>query len=578
MNAKTPQFNKAIGAVLKTLAPHKRVCKNCAGEFDIFEEDIEFYNKLQVPPPTLCPSCRLQRRQGWRLNFLPIFYKKTCSAPGHNEKVITYYSEDNPVKVYDDNYYLSDNWDGLNFGVNYDSHKSFFQQFNELSLTVPHQSLQKDPKNVNSDYVIAGIQAKDCYYVTVPYLSENVYYSYLPAFSKDSIDVSETKNSEKCYECVSVENCYNCKFCHESSDCLDSYFLYDCRNCSYCFGCTNLRNKQYCFFNEQLSKEEYERRIKDIHLGKRSVLKEYVSLFGKMLSGAIRKNVSNIKTENCFGDNIRKSKNCFYSFLIIGDSENLRYCCSGDNNKDSMDVYGFASSSIIYESSGVVSANNIKFSLAVRIGIELEYSFECNNCQYCFGCFGLKNKKYCIFNKQYDEDTYWKTVDEIKTRMLEGGDYGEFFPLANSMFPYQDSNAQVELPLEKEEIVKRKWRWEDKKERDIDLSKLTTLKAHEVPDDIADVSDEILKVAVICEETGKPFRITPFELEFYRKMNLPVPIVHPLQRMKKRLEYRRPFKLWQYPCKNCGDMVYTAYDPTKNLRVYCEKCYLAEIV
>ena len=143
----------------------------------------------------------------------------------------------------------------------------------------------------------------------------------------------------------------------------------------------------------------------------------------------------------------------------------------------------------------------------------MEYCIECNNCEHCFGSVGLKNKKYCIFNKQYPPDEYWRLVDDIKSAMLKNKEYGEFFPLKHSPFNYNDSNASIHFPLSKEEILKNNWHFEEKKESIIDLARFTVLQPKEVPDDISDVSDDILKSAIICEETGKPFLITDFELE-----------------------------------------------------------------
>ncbi|MEE8131563.1 MAG: hypothetical protein V3T98_00740 [Candidatus Paceibacterota bacterium] len=330
-------------------------------------------------------------------------------------------------------------------GRNYDFNKSFFEQFNQLALDVPHQSLQKDPKSVDCDYVISGVSSKNCYLVAVPYYSENIYYADLPVHSRDCIDINEAHSCEQCYEGVNIENCYNCNFCYECINCLDSYFLYDCRNCSNCFGCTNLRNKQYYFFNQRFSKKEYEQKIKEINLGKISVLKKYQSQFENLLQKTIRRGLNNVKAENCFGDNIRESRNCFYSFLVIGGSENLRYVASVDKVNDSMDWFGGSQSSLIYESTAALFANNIKFSIFIRTGIEVEYSVECNNCQYCFSCFGLKNKKYCIFNKQYSEEEYWQIIDRIKSQILQNREYGEFFPLSMSPHPYSDSNASFEF-------------------------------------------------------------------------------------------------------------------------------------
>jgi len=577
--SKTPQFNSALAEILDNLQPHAKTCKQCNVNFDIFIEDIEMYKKLQVPPPTLCPDCRMQRLMGNRINFLPIFYKKTCSVPGHSEKIISLYSEKNPIKVYDDNFYISDQWDALEFGKDYDLNQSFFAQFKDLILKAPHQSLQRDLKSINCEYTVSGTSSKNCYYVSTPWYSENVYYGRLPARSKDCMEVLNVNDNEGCYEGVSSDHCYNCVFYRNSANCMDSYFIFDCKNCSNCFGCSNLRNKQYCFFNEQLSKEDYENKLKAVDLGKHSVFQEFTKKFTeKIFLKAIRKNLYNIKIENSIGNGLHECRDCFYVFdNIKGPTENLRYCASLDKCNNSMDVSGASNIDLVYESVGIFPGNFVKFSNMIRGGQELEYCLECNNCAYCFGCVSLKNKKYCIFNKQYIEEEYWQKIDEIKSEMLKVGEYGEFFPLANSPFPYGDSNASIEFPLSKEKVNKNGWHLEEG-ENDIDLSKFQIINAKNLPDDIKDVSDDILNKVIICEKTGKPFKITKFEFDFYRVKNLPLPTVHPLQRIKDRFESRLPFKLWQYPCSNCGQIMYSGYDPDKNYKVYCEECYLREIV
>ena len=169
---------------------------------------------FKVPPPTLCPQCRLQRRLGYRINFLPVFYKKTCSAPGHNEKVISFYSESNPIKIYDYDYWYSDKWDPLDYGRKYDFEKPFFQQWREFILIVPNLSIYKDPKGVNSDYVVSGLSPKNCYFSAVPIRCENLYYSSVSYDSQDCLDVLHTKSSRNCYDSVYLYYCFNCFFCY----------------------------------------------------------------------------------------------------------------------------------------------------------------------------------------------------------------------------------------------------------------------------------------------------------------------------------------------------------------------------
>lgn len=578
MISKTPQFDAAIGKILETLVPHERICKQCNKSFQVFAGDIEFYKMFRVPPPTLCWRCRMQRRTGQRISIRPIFYKRPCAAPGHSESMITFYDPHNSVPVYDDNYYASDAWDGVSFGSDYDAAQNFFTQFRALSARVPHQSLQRDLTSINCEYTISGASSKNCYYVAPPLRSENIYYGAVAVDSKECIDVTYVHKAAHCYDCGWCDNLYNCNFCYHSSGCINSNFLFDCKNCSDCFGCTNLRNKQYYFFNEPLTKTAYEERLRDINLGKRSVVRECSLRFMELVRGAIYKGVDNVHCTNVIGDALRNCKDAFYVFYSIGGGERLRYIFSVDKVADICDVFGSTTSTRVYESTGILNASDIKFSLMIRGGMGLEYCMECNNCDYCFGCFGLKNKKFHLFNKPYEEGEYWRRVDELKTMMLAQGIYGEFFPLQSSEIPYNDSNAMLEFPITKDEAVKNGWRWHDAEPSE--TARVSGgIEAAELPDDIADASDDITAKIIYCEKTGKPFRITPFELQFYRAKHLPLPTVHPFERNEARYAtWRRPQNLWESVCSKCGKPMMTVYDPAKKLKVYCERCYNEEII
>ena len=43
--------------------------------------------------------------------------------------------------------------------------------------------------------------------------------------------------------------------------------------------------------------------------------------------------------------------------------------------------------------------------------------FDCINCSDCFGCWNLRNKKFQIFNVQYEEQEYKIKVAEYKKQM-----------------------------------------------------------------------------------------------------------------------------------------------------------------
>ncbi len=254
MLSKTPNFDRALDAILKDVKPHTRQCKKCAQNFEIFKEDIDFYHKLRVPPPTLCPDCRKQRRLAFSNNTT--FYKRKCDAPGHSEEFISLFPLNLEWKVYDHGYWWSDVWDSMDHGRDYNPSENFISQFEKLYKSVPLIQANRDPKSTGSDYTAYGIELKDCYYAFGGIRAENCLYGNWPMYSRDCSDVLIAYKDELCYEVVSAINNYNCNFIYFSDNCLDSSFLYDCKNCTNCFGCANLRNKQHYFFNKPFTKEE----------------------------------------------------------------------------------------------------------------------------------------------------------------------------------------------------------------------------------------------------------------------------------------------------------------------------------
>jgi hypothetical protein len=186
----------------------------------------------------------------------------------------------------------------------------------------------------------------------------------------------------------------------------------------------------------------------------------------------------------------------------------------------------------------------------------------------------LKNKKFCIFNKQYSEEEYWKKLDEIKTKMLADGEYGKFFPIKNSVHPYQDTIASAEgYFLTKEEIKDKGCREYVEIKSELDLSGDNVLLGKDLPNNIKEVDDSILDKVIICEKTGRPFKIVDFELKFYQQEKIPLPTVHPLERIRFRVATKYTFHIWEDICVKCERRILSAHNPKEKLKVYCEKCY-----
>jgi hypothetical protein len=71
------------------------------------------------------------------------------------------------------------------------------------------------------------------------------------------------------------------------------------------------------------------------------------------------------------------------------------------------------------------------------------YSFFLESCSYCLGCIGLRNKSYCIFNKQYTKEEWYDKVDEIFSQMERDGELGMFFPGWINPFYFNDTAAYL---------------------------------------------------------------------------------------------------------------------------------------
>jgi hypothetical protein len=159
--------------------------------------------------------------------------------------------------------------------------------------------------------------------------------------------------------------------------------------------------------------------------------------------------------------------------------------------------------------------------------------------------------------------------------MKRTGEWGEFFPVDISPFAYNETLAQENFPLEKEDVMERGWKWKDVTGSIPEVNKI--MEAKDLPDNISDISDNILDSAIECSATKKPFRITKAELKFYRVQGVPLPRKHPDQRHLDRIKLRNPYKLWERKCGKCGTVIQTTYAPDRPEIVYCEKCYLKEV-
>src|SRR3989338_1595150 len=126
----------------------QKKCRNCSSIFVIAPDDFSFYEKIQVPPPTFCPTCRAIRRMVW-WNEHNLYRKKDALT---GTEVFSSYPETSSIKVYDRDYWWSDSWDPEEFAREYDVNRSFFEQFHDLLLAVPWPSRDRKSTRLNSSH------------------------------------------------------------------------------------------------------------------------------------------------------------------------------------------------------------------------------------------------------------------------------------------------------------------------------------------------------------------------------------------------------------------------------------------
>lgn len=557
-----------------------KVCQNCKQNFTIEEEDSLFYQKVQVPSPTFCPDCRFQRRlMFWNAVNL---YRRPCDLC--HEFSISVYPPEAPYTVYCPVCWWSDKWSGTDYAKEYDFSRPFFEQLNELWHKVPLIGLSNDLTTIQtSPYNHDAGHLKNCYLLFQAEEAEESAYGYYVGHSQNMLDSTSVQQCQWGYDSMHSFKTNRCIGSREQlSNSIDCYFCRDCQDCQNCFASANLKNKKYYAWNKQLSREEYQTEIAKYDLGSYKTYCEIKKRAEISWKKYIPKSEYNEFVTNCTGSNVFFSKNtrdsiesyncedCRYLFRMWGP---VRDCYD-------VSMWG-VNLSESYESL-VIGENSNKLRFCNESGLnhsDSEYCKVCLGGSHRFGCVGLKKGEYSILNKQYGREEYEQMVLKIKQQMNDlpyrdtRGNiyrYGEFFPSDMSPFAYNTTLAQNFFPLNKEQTVNRKYIWRDEKESE----HKPTMKADDLPDNIKDTPDAILKEQIACVVCAKPYRIIEMELSFLRQMNLPLPRACPFCRINEKLNiWVKTNRRIPRVCADCGINMESHYAIEEYAQVYCRVCY-----
>ncbi len=541
-----------------------KCCQNCKKDFTLSEMEISLALKIGLENSDLCSKCLLKQHLSFWL--FGKFRKGKSDLSGEN--IITIFPENSRHPIYSLKEWYSDKWDAMDYGKDYNPNELFFDQLKNLQEKIPRPH-QNGANNTNCDYCDDVWNSKDCYLARSMEECEDLLYSYRNLKVKNSIDMAICFTSEKCFSCVNCINSYKLFYSIDSKDCIDSYFLFDCRNCQNCFMCTNLRGKNYCIENVQYTKEEYNEKLESFNLGSYSEIQSLKQYFEEMLKNiAIHRLNFNIKASNSVGNNLLNVNNCI-NCNTVSDSENSINCIRGTKINNSLNCGGCWYGELNGNSAGCSNSYNIKYSNWSQSRYS-EYLDLCIECEYCFGCVGLRKKKYCILNKQYKKDEYDKLKSEIMENMKKSGEYGKFLPYAMSAGPFNFSTSYLYFPeTTKDEILNLGGYWQD-----IDESYIEGLPTDQLLDSIDEVDESICKEALICPITGWRFNISENELAFYKQYNIPLPRKHFDVRIKDLIKYSTVLDTSSYNFFYCKKEIQAYYPKNWGYNnIACEECY-----
>ncbi len=556
-----------------------KTCAITGQPFAIFQSDKDLLEKIsptfgdkkyQIPTPTLCPQER-QRRRFARRNERKL-YPRTCGMTG--KRIISYLGEHSNIPVYELNAWFGDGRDAKKYWRDFDFTKPFFTQFQELQSQVPQLALSVR-NSENSDYCSFVGNVKNCYLIAGSVYSEDCYYG-SPYYSRDCIDTLVIRECEDCYECVDCRKLHGCLYCQDCHSSSELRYCFDLKWCKNCIGCAGLRDQEYCIFNQKKTKEEYQQFVQWIHLSDPQTRQMLHNKLQELQLTIPHKYMQGEQVDRVSGNYVYQCKNTHFSFYT-DRSEDCKYCQQVVDLVRCQDNNYTEENEFCYEYLWAYQNKNLHFSKFCNLMSNGFYCDACHTSSNLFGCIGIRHGEYCILNKQYTKEEYETLVPKIIEHMIQNWERWQFFPVDISFCRYNESVAHEYFPLSKEEVLQRWWKRQDE-DCAINVPQgIETIAAQDLPNDIALVDDTILQKAVICEDTGRPFRILRRELEFYRRHKLSLPHKHPDQRHLLRMNMRPGRELYLRTCDGAGEPFVSVYPSEFKGNVYCETCYNKEV-
>lgn len=589
-------------------------CVYCSEQYPLYDLEKQQYDKQWFIYSDHCALCNFKLLNTY-LNDKHLYSRKD-SQTGKN--IISLYSEAYKWKVIDAHAYkklISDDiW--LKFGK--ETSDNMFWDFISLMELFPKPSRLIYPQMENAEYASHAGRGKNFYLSYCVFTEcEDIYYSQtILDYSKNVISSYSVSWGQYIYNSCVIIKSFNIMHSYNCVNSSNIYFSHDMNNCKECIFSCNQVNQSYIIFNKQYEEVNYEKNKKEI-LDQLKDSKSFDFLVQKYSDFLNQNYISeSVNTNNCEGVNGEKtffSKNSVNTFGCNSVENTINCGVWWDGINDScINVINAIETwwdvdTIIWTVTVWMSTSNIFYSYAiVEACSHIYYSIDLETCEECLFCIWLKSKKYCILNKQYSKWEYFERKEKIINQLQAENKWWKSLDFWMLWFPYNDTLAYDYFWIQK--IIHKDWTkkiidknakwivtllgtdfitdaildlWGKEK---INITWRTCNKEINIPDNfetihaselisIDEVGEDILNKVIICEESGRPFRIMPDELKFYKKHWLALPRIHHELRMEKHLNNRSHWELYVDSCDKCDSQMLTVYKSKPKFKVYCPDCY-----
>ncbi|MFA5916888.1 MAG: hypothetical protein WC850_01485 [Candidatus Gracilibacteria bacterium] len=429
------------------------------------------------------------------------------------------------------------------YGVDYDFSKNIFENIRLLKQKTDFPNLSTYGGAENCDFADTTHNTKNAYLTFgATWDNENILYS--SCIKGKCVDVFNSVMVQDCseniYFCNGIIKGYKIFYSKFIMNSNNIWFSRNLNGCSECIFCDSLDNKKYCIKNKQLDEKIYFEEKEKILKNKNS----FLDIYNKIPSDG--KNFGSTDVEGNF---IINSQNVSNGHLVyqVKNGNNLVIVGSEVGNENMFDIFtgGSSNSSDMYGCCMTGTTQNIYIGESIGMSSNIYYSFNIQDCSFCHGCIGLKNKSFCILNKQYTKEEWYELTDKIFAQMERDGILGEFFPGSLNPLYFNDTMAYlIDDSFTKEEVEKDGYMWREENIKvdipeGVDVIKVEKLDKYQGYDENGkwQIDKEVLK-KVIKDKKGNIYKIVPIEYDFLIKHSLPLPEIHWLDRIKLGFKFK----------------------------------------